>query len=114
VSRLPLRRQTCGHLGFVVGRRGAGALRATSGLCDEACALARARAAAARLFVSGLFASGTTAPEATRDECLVRCLVFFGAAASAVDESAKAAMSATTSIFIVLRIRSASGAGVFE
>jgi hypothetical protein len=44
------------------------------------------------------------APEDTRDECLVRCLVlFFGVAASATDVSAKAAIRATTSIFIVLR-----------
>jgi hypothetical protein len=44
------------------------------------------------------------APDDTRDECLVRCLVlFFGTAASATDVSAKAAISATTSILIVLR-----------
>jgi hypothetical protein len=44
------------------------------------------------------------APDDTRDECLVRCLVvFFGVAASATDVSAKAAIRATTSIFIVLR-----------
>ena len=50
-------------------------------------------------------AAGAAAPDATRDECFVRCrVVFFGVAASATDDSAKAAISATTSILIVLRI----------
>ena len=53
-------------------------------------------------FVAPLGAAA--APDDTRDECLVRCLVvFFGVAASATDVSAKAAIRATTSIFIVLR-----------
>lgn len=49
-------------------------------------------------------AAGAAAPEATRDECFVRWrVVFFGVAASATDDSAKAAIIATTSILIVLR-----------
>jgi hypothetical protein len=48
--------------------------------------------------------AGAGAPEATREECFVRCLVFFGVAACAVDDSANAATSATTNILIVLRI----------
>jgi hypothetical protein len=49
-------------------------------------------------------AAGAAAPDATRDECFVRCRVaFFGVAASATDDSAKAAISATTNILIVLR-----------
>jgi hypothetical protein len=53
-------------------------------------------------FVAPLGAAA--APDDTRDECLVRCLVvFFGVAASATDVRAKAEISATTSIFIVLR-----------
>jgi hypothetical protein len=49
-------------------------------------------------------AAGAAAPDATRDECFVRCrVVFFGVAASATDDSAKAAISATTNILIVLR-----------
>jgi hypothetical protein len=43
------------------------------------------------------------APEETLDECLVRCLTVFFGAASAIDGSANAAMSANTSIFKVLR-----------
>jgi hypothetical protein len=46
----------------------------------------------------------SAAPDATRDECLARCLVFAGVAASAADDIAKAAINATTTILIALRI----------
>jgi hypothetical protein len=61
--------------------------------------------AAGFFFVAGFLVVVTAAPEATRDECLVRCLVdFFGVvAASAIDDNVKAAMTATSSSFSVLR-----------
>jgi hypothetical protein len=84
--------------GFVVGRRTGGAFffavdPAFAPVCE----------AEAFFFAAGFLPAGTGAPEATREECFVRCLVFFGAAASAVDDSVSAAISATTNIFNVLR-----------
>jgi len=69
-------------------------------------AFAFARGRAAFFFAAGL-AVLAAAPDATRDECLARCRVFFGAA-SATEDSAKAAIIATTSIFNVLRIMESS------
>jgi len=89
------------YLGLVVGRRFAGALFAVD-LCAEAPAFARA-CVVALFFAAGFLPVVAVAPDATREECFTRCMVFFGAAASAIDDSAKAATSATTSIFIVLR-----------
>jgi len=63
-------------------------------------------------FSAGFVPVVATAPEETRDECLVRCRVFFGAAASAIDDSANAAIRTATNIFIVLRtIRAFSRSG---
>jgi hypothetical protein len=84
--------------GFVVGRRTAGAL-----FFAVEPALARDCEDEAFFFAAGFLPAGTGAPEATREECFVRCLVFFAAAASAVDDSVNAATSATTNIFNVLR-----------
>jgi hypothetical protein len=108
------RRGRAGQRGFVVGRRGAGALFTAVGFDAEARAFARARAPAGFFFfVAALFPTGAAAPDATREECLTRCLVFFGAAASATDESATAAISAATNVFILFRtIRPSSDANV--
>ena len=92
--------------GLVVGRRFAGVFLA-AGLCDvEALALVLAPVpafATAFLFVAGFLVVVAAAPDATRDECFTRCLVFFGVAASAIDDSANAATSAATSSFSALR-----------
>src|SRR5476649_1614654 len=91
--------------GFVVGRRFAGAFL-TAGFCAAlfACTRVRDLAAAAFFFAAGFLPAVAGAPDTTRDECFARCLTaFFGAAASAIDDSANAAISAATSIFIVLR-----------
>ena len=84
------------------GRRFAGVFF-TEGRCVVAPAWARALAAAF-FFAAGVFAAGATAPDDTRDECFVRWRVFFGVAPSAIDDSANAATSATTSVLSVLRI----------
>ena len=63
-------------------------------------------AEAAGFFGAGFFAVVAAAPDETRDECFGRCLmvVFFGGVvASAIDDSANVAMSATRTIFSVLR-----------
>jgi hypothetical protein len=85
--------------GLVAGRR------ATGGAFFFAVdpAFARACEPAAFFFAAGFLPVCTGAPDETRDECLARCLVFFGAAASAIDDIVNAATSATTSIFSVLR-----------
>jgi hypothetical protein len=91
--------------GFVVGRLFAGAFL-TAGFCADrfACARVRDLAAAAFFFAAGFLPAVVEAPDVTRDECFVRWrTVFFGAAASAIDDRANAATSATTNIFIVLR-----------
>ena len=88
--------------GLVAGRRFAGAFFAAGAfLAALACALAFPVAA---FFFAAGFLPVVAAPDATREECFARCLVLFGAAASALDDSANAAMSATASIFMVLRI----------
>jgi hypothetical protein len=84
---------------LVVGRRTAGAF-----FFAVEPAFARVCEAEAFFFVAGFLPAGAGAPEATREECFVRCLVFFGAAACAVDAIANAATSATTNILKVLRI----------
>ena len=93
---------------MVVGRRFAGAVLAAGVFAFPAGALARVPdfAVAAFFFAPGFLpAVVAAAPDDTRDECFARCRVFFGAAASAMEEdSANAAISATTSIFIDLRI----------
>ena len=106
--------------GFVVGRRFAGAFLAGAfGVVAFGVVRVRVPEAAAGAFflaaglpaVPLLFEAAPDPPDATRDECFVRCLsgFFGGAAASAIDDSANAAMSATNSIFIVLRtIRTSS------
>jgi hypothetical protein len=59
--------------------------------------------AAGFFFPAGLRVVVTAAPDATRDECLVRCLVvFFVTAASAIDDIVKAAIRATRISLIVL------------
>ncbi len=83
--------------GFVLGRRFAGVFFVVL-------ALALGRAGAGFFFADGFAAVVAAAPEETRDECFVRCLVFVGAAASATEDSAHAATRATTSTFSVLRI----------
>ncbi len=62
-------------------------------------------AAAAFVLAAGFFAAvaAGAAPDDTRAECFARCRVFFGAAASTIDDSVKAAISATNRAFIVLR-----------
>src|SRR5256885_12846049 len=55
-------------------------------------------------FAAGFRPAVGAAPEATRDPCFARCRVFLGAA-SAVDDSVKAAIRASISIFIVLGIQ---------
>jgi hypothetical protein len=100
-KRRTSRCQAEGQRGFVAGRRFAGAFFAAGAL---ALARARVRAFAVAFFFAAGLRPVVAAPDATREECLARCLVFFGAAASALDDSANAAMSATSSIFIVLRI----------
>jgi hypothetical protein len=65
------------------------------GLVATACFFAAAD------FFAAVAAGG--APDDTRDECLARCRVFFGAAASAIDDSVKAAIRAINRAFIVLR-----------
>jgi hypothetical protein len=90
---------------LVVGRRVAGAFFAI-GFWAVALALAWVRdlATGAFLLAAGVLPGVAVAPDATRDECFARCLVFFGAAAaSAIDDSANVAMRATMSIFSVLR-----------
>lgn len=67
-------------------------------------ALALGRAGAGFFFAAGFVPVVAAAPDDTRDECLVRCRVFAGAAASALEHRAHAATSVTTSIFSVLRI----------
>jgi hypothetical protein len=68
-------------------------------------ALALGRAGAGfLLFAVGFVPVVAAAPDDTRDECLVRCRVFVGVAASAIEDRAHAATSVTTSIFSVLRI----------
>src|SRR5512140_550126 len=100
--------------GLVDGRRFAGAFFAP-GFCAVAFALAWVRDLATGAF---FLATGArplvTAPDATRDECFTRCRVFFGAVvASAIDDSANVAMSATRSIFSVLRaMRTSSEASI--
>src|SRR3954447_1038015 len=87
--------------GLVVGRRFAGGFG--SGFTDELAFACVPVFGAAFFFAAGVFPVVATAPEETRDECLVRCRVFFGAAASAIDDSANAAIRTATNIFIVLR-----------
>src|SRR4051812_17631789 len=96
--------------GLVVGRRFAGGFgRGFTVALDFACVPVFG---AAFLFAAGVFPVVATAPEETRDECFVRCLVFFGVAASAIDDSANAAIRTATNIFIVLRtIRAFSRSG---
>jgi hypothetical protein len=90
-------------LGFVEVFGFAGAFLAAG--FDEAVELALAVVPAGFFLGVVCVALVGAAPDETRDECLVRCRVlFFGVAASATDDSAKAAIMATTSIFIVLRI----------
>ncbi len=65
------------------------------------------RAAVAALFrTAGFFALVTVAPDEdeTRDECLARWRTIFFGAASAIELTVKAATSAISNIFIVLRI----------
>jgi hypothetical protein len=83
---------------LVAGRRATGAFRFA---VDPAFARARELA----FFFAGFFPVCAGAPDDTREECFARCLVFFGAAASAIDDIVNAATSATTSIFSVLRTR---------
>jgi len=84
--------------GFVAGRRATGAFfLAVDPVFARACELD------AFFFAADFLPVCTGAPDETRDECLARCLVFFGAAASAIDDIVNAATSATTSIFSVLR-----------
>jgi hypothetical protein len=52
---------------------------------------------------AGFFAAAAGAPDDTREECFARCRVFFGAAASAIDDSVKAAIRAINRAFIVFR-----------
>ena len=59
--------------------------------------------AAAFFFAAGALAVVAATPDDTRDECLARCRVFFGAAASAIDDSANAAINAINRAFMVLR-----------
>jgi hypothetical protein len=92
---------------LVVGRRFAGAFFNAGFFADPADGFARVPdfAAGAFFFAAGCLPVVAAAPDDTRDECLARCLVFFGAAASAIEEdSANAASRATTSIFMELRI----------
>jgi hypothetical protein len=67
-------------------------------------ALALGRGGPGFFFADGFVPVVAVAPDDTRDECLVRCRVFVGAAASAIEDRAHAATSVTTSIFSVLRI----------
>ena len=68
-------------------------------------ALALGRAGAGFFFfAAGFVPVVAAAPDDTRDECLVRCRVLVGVAASAIEDRANAATSATTSVFSVLRI----------
>jgi cytochrome bd-type quinol oxidase subunit 1 len=97
-------RETDGQRGLVVGRRFAGAFFAAPA-CAAPLAFACARAGAVTAFflAAGFLPVVALAPDETRDECFARWRVFFGAAASAIDVvSANAAISAITSIFIVL------------
>ena len=58
---------------------------------------------AAFFFAAGALAVVAATPDDTRDECFARCRVFFGAAASAIDDSANAAIKAINRAFMVLR-----------
>lgn len=90
----------------MLGVRLAGAFFATGFFTVPLVAVALALdRAAGFFFAAGFFVVVTAAPDATRDECLVRCLVVFfvAVAASAIDVMVKAAISATRSSFIVLR-----------
>jgi hypothetical protein len=64
---------------------------------------------AAFLRTVGFFEAGAAAPDETRDECFARCfVVFFGVEASAIEESANAAISAATSsliAFLAMQLR---------
>ena len=86
--------------GLVLGRRFAGAFF----VVVVVLALALGRGGAGFFFAAGFVAVAEAAPEDTRDECLVRCRVFVVVAASAIEDRANAATSATTSVFSVLRI----------
>jgi hypothetical protein len=76
-----------------------------------ACVRRFAAEAAERLFAAGCLVAVALLPDDTRDECLARARRTFLGAASAVAPSANAATSATSSIFIVLRIIESSSAG---
>ena len=94
-----------GQRGLVVGRRVAGAFFPGAPACAALFAFACAPACAVVAFflAAGFLPVVALAPDDTRDECFARWRVFLGAAASAIDVvSANAAISATTSIFIVL------------
>jgi hypothetical protein len=83
------------YRGFVVCRRFRAGFPATAGF-----------RAAVFFLIAGFLAVVTVAPDddETRDECLARWRTIFLGAASAIELTVKAATSAISNIFIVLRI----------